>query len=186
MIHTDYEKFVASVVSDFRASPDVKVFHQREFVGRRSGRRIVVDVSVDRDFGGFRDLWIVECKHYARKVEVGDIEEFQTKIDDIGAQKGLVFSTVGFQLGAIKSAKAYGIGLARLSDRPEPGDILILVNGPALPMPLQRTDGTILSGAINLAPWVADGWQWFWSGPKLVDLLIILDLAFPIGKGKTE
>ena len=176
---TDYETFVASVVSDLALSRDVKVFRQREFVGRRSGRKIVIDVSFEVDYGGFTVLFVVECKFYSQKVEVGDIEEFRTKIDDIGAHKGLVFSTIGFQSGAVKTAKAYGIGLARLSDRPHSGDLLVIANGAVSPPPLERTAGEVLSGAMHLGTWIADGWQWFWSGPRLVELLWTLDHAFP-------
>ena len=179
MDFTDYEAFVASVVNDFNLSPDIKVFRRREFVGRRSGRKIVIDVSFEMDYGGFTVLVLVECKLYSQKVQVGDIEEFRTKIDDIGAHKGLVFSTIGFQSGAVKAAKAYGIGLARLSDRPHSGDLLVIAGGPASPPPVVRTAGEVLSGAIHLGPWIADGWQWFWSGPRLVDLLWTLDHAFP-------
>jgi hypothetical protein len=131
------------------------------------------------DYGGFSVLFLVECKCYSQKVEVGDIEEFRTKIDDIGAHKGIVFSTIGYESGAIKTAKAYGIGLARLSDTPQSGDFLVIANGPASRPPVQRTAGRVLSGAINLGPWIADGWQWFWSGPRFVDLLFTLDHAFP-------
>jgi hypothetical protein len=181
MHFTDYEAFVASVVSDLKLSRDIRVFQQREFVGRHTGRKTFIDVSFEMDYSGFTVLFLVECKLYSRKVEVGDIEVFRTKIDDIGAHKGIVFSTIGFQSGAVQAAKAYGIGLARLSDMPSHGDLLVIVNGPidSYRPPLQRTDGSVLSGAINLGPWVSDAWQWFWSGPRFVDLLFTLDHAFP-------
>jgi hypothetical protein len=182
MHFSDYEAFVASVVSDLKLSPGIKIFQQREFIGRRSNRKIAVDVSFELDYGGFTVLFLVECKLYTKKVEVGDIEEFRTKIDDIGAHKGLVFSTVGFQSGAVQTAKAYGIGLARLSDTPSPGDLLVIANGPISRPPIKRTAGVMLSGAINLGPWVSDGWQWFWSGPRLISLLFTLDHAFPSQK----
>jgi hypothetical protein len=182
MHFTEYEALVASVVSDFELSSDIRVFRQREFVGRRSGRKIVVDVSFEMDYSGFTALWLVECKLYSQKVEVGDIEEFHTKIDDIGAHKGIVFSTIGFQAGAIQTATAYGIGLARLSDVPSRGDLVVIVNGPidSHRPPLSRTEGSVLSGAINLGPWWgSDAWQWFWSAVSLTDMLYALDHAHP-------
>lgn len=179
MHFTDYEAFVESVVKGFTLSREIKVVRQRKFKGRRSGRKIVIDVSFEMDYGGFTVLFLVECKFYSQKVEVSDIEEFRTKIDDIGAHKGLVFSTIGFQSGAVKSAKAYGVGLARLSDRPHSGDLLVISAGPASRPPAARTTGDVLSGAIHLGPWIGDGWQWFWSGPRLVHLLWTLDHAFP-------
>jgi len=56
-------------------------------------------------------LILVECKHYKDKVEISDLLEFAQRIDDIGAHKGVVVSTVGFQEGAIKVADAHGIAL---------------------------------------------------------------------------
>jgi hypothetical protein len=108
MDFSDYETFAASLVNDFTLSRGIEVFRRRKFVGRRSRRKIVIDVSFEMDYGGFTVLFLVECKLYSRKVEVGDIEEFRTKIEDIGAHKGLVFSTIGFQSGAVKTANTLG------------------------------------------------------------------------------
>jgi restriction system protein len=57
----------------------------------------------------------VECKCYAHKVSVDDIEEFHSKIDDIGAHKGIMVTTVGYQEGAVKTARGRGIALALLT-----------------------------------------------------------------------
>src|ERR1041385_4098360 len=60
---------------------------------------------------GTKVLILGECKCYARKIEVGDILEFAARLDDIAAHKGIMFSTIGFQEGAIKVAKSRRIAL---------------------------------------------------------------------------
>jgi hypothetical protein len=51
----------------------------------------------------------VECKD--TEVEISDVESFATKIKTIGAHNGVIASSVGFQSGAIDTAKAFGIEL---------------------------------------------------------------------------
>ncbi len=56
-------------------------------------------------------LVIVECKQYGRKVSIEDLLTFQSRINDLNANKGVFVTTVGFQSGAIKYAKSNGISL---------------------------------------------------------------------------
>ena len=74
---------------------------------------------------GARILGLVECKCYRSRVEVSDVEEFYSKVDDIGAHKGIMFTTVGYEAGAVKVAKGRGIGLFILREGQEPGEIRV-------------------------------------------------------------
>lgn len=121
-----YEEFVQKVVESLVG---VDVFHGREFEGRISGRKIKVDVSFELQIaGGANMLVLVECKHYKHSVPVDDVEEFHSKIDDIGAHKGILITTVGFQNGAVKAARGRRIGLALLTENQQPGEIAYIVN----------------------------------------------------------
>lgn len=71
---------------------------------------------------------LVECKSYNHRVPVDDVEEFHSKLDDIGAQKGIMVTTLGFQNGAIKAARGRRIALALLTQKPQPGEISYVVN----------------------------------------------------------
>jgi hypothetical protein len=123
-----YERFVQSVLQNLEESGK-PVFHKKEYTGRLSGRMIIVDVSYeDMIFGGAKVLVLIECKCYAKTVEVGDVDEFFGKLHDIGANKGIMVTTVGYQDGAIKTAKGHKIALARLSKEPEERQIIFVVN----------------------------------------------------------
>jgi len=128
----DYETFVQRVVESMVG---VAVFHAKEYEGRITGRKIKVDVSfVLRIAAGAELLVLVECKNYNHRVPVDDVEEFHSKLDDIGAQKGILITTVGFQEGAIKAARGRRIALALLTKESQPGEIKYVVNrvGPQL------------------------------------------------------
>lgn len=121
----EYEEFVRQVVESLVG---VDVFHGREFEGRITGRKIKVDVSfVLRIAGGADMLVLVECKHYNHRVPVDDVDEFHSKIDDIGAQKGILITTVGFQTGAVKAATGRRIALALLTRDHQPSEIEYVV-----------------------------------------------------------
>ncbi len=59
-------------------------------------------------------LWIWECKNYSHDVPVDDVEEFHSKLVQVGAHKGTVVTRQGFQAGAIAFARSHGIGLMTL------------------------------------------------------------------------
>lgn len=60
-------------------------------------------------FGGAQVTFLVECKHKNRPVERDDALILEAKLRDVGAHKGMMFSTSGFQSGAIKYAGGKGI-----------------------------------------------------------------------------
>jgi Restriction endonuclease len=119
-----YESLVKLVFEDlFRnsclLSPDAdqrRIWHGRKYVGK-SGHEHEIDVSLLFDVGGISFLILIECKHYQRSVEASDILQFCSRIEDIGAQKGILVTTKGFQRGAQKIASAHGIALVLFSHR---------------------------------------------------------------------
>lgn len=68
-------------------------------------------MSIELRIADLSLMVLIECKHYKNTVSIADILEFAQRIDDIGAHKGVLVSTVGFQKGAIRIADAYGIAL---------------------------------------------------------------------------
>ncbi len=130
-----YEQFTQKVIE---ALVGVDVHHQRVYVGRISQRKIKVDVSFNYTVAGAKLLFLVECKCYDHSVPVDDVEEFYSKIDDIGAHKGIMVTTVGFQKGAIKTAEGRRIALALLTNEHQPGELIYVVNyaGPPKPRPV--------------------------------------------------
>jgi restriction system protein len=72
---------------------------------------VTVRFSVlDADF-----LVLVECKHEKRKTERQDVQILHAKLHSIGAHKGMLSSTAGFQKGAIEYADIHGLALVQLA-----------------------------------------------------------------------
>lgn len=143
----DYERFVRKVVEELTQDKGIIVHHQKTYTGRITGREIVVDVSFEATILGERLLFLLECKHYKHPVPVDDIEEFHSKLDDIGAHKGIVFTTVGFQEGAVKAAKARGIGLVLLTPDRQPGELVFRANATDTPRPTVDPDALLQGNA---------------------------------------
>ena len=61
-------------------------------------------------------VWLWECKDYPdRRVSVEKVEEFRSKMTQVGAHKGTMVTRLGFQSGAVAFAKSHGIGLMTLN-----------------------------------------------------------------------
>jgi len=68
-----------------------------------SGGEYEIDVLVRLSvFGGVGLVILVECKHQARPVERKEALVLEAKLRDVGAHKGMLFSTSGFQKGALE------------------------------------------------------------------------------------
>lgn len=122
----EYEKFVESVLATMVGA---EVYRGKSYVGRITGRTIKVDVSFTiKVAGGASILILVECKCYGHNVPVDDVEEFHSKLDDIGAQKGIIVTTMGFQSGALKAAKGRRIALALITPNSASQELSFVVN----------------------------------------------------------
>jgi len=95
----------------------VKVYHRKSYYSSARRSEIEIDVSLEvsrPDAVQPFFIWARECKDYHHSVPVGDIEEFHSKIEQIGLHKGTVACRHEFQKGAIRFAEAKRIGLARI------------------------------------------------------------------------
>jgi hypothetical protein len=125
-----YERIVQQLYERLlHADSDVVVHHRKQYVGKQSGQPYEIDVSFEFTKAGVNFLVLVECKCYSAKVEVADATAFAFKLQDIGAQKGILVTTVGFQKGVFNIAVASGIALVIVTE-PGSGDVLISSRGP--------------------------------------------------------
>lgn len=85
-----------------------------------SGQVYEIDLSYRFTVAGIDYLTIVECKQWNRMVGRNVVAAFRTIIDDLGAHKGVIVSTKGFQSGAIGLAVDTGIALLKISDKENP------------------------------------------------------------------
>jgi restriction system protein len=68
-------------------------------------------------FGGAQMTVLAECKHQGHPVERDELLTLYAKLLDVGAHKGVLFSTAGFQSDAVSFAKAKGIATCTVADR---------------------------------------------------------------------
>lgn len=59
---------------------------------------------------------LCECKQYSKPVGRDKVAELHSKLESIGAHKGILLSTSGFQSGALEYAKKHGIALLQVYD----------------------------------------------------------------------
>jgi restriction system protein len=115
---TEFEKQVLVWLQRMSASDQtssMNAVHQG-VVNGASGA-YAIDVLVELFLlGGAKVLILVECKHQRRPVERDEVIILDGKLRDVGAHKGMLFSTSGFQLGAVNYAKTRGIATVTVID----------------------------------------------------------------------
>ncbi len=84
----------------------------------KSGEQHEVDVYYEFTKAGIRHRVAIECKDWARPVSKGQIQEFESKLRDIGNITGVVVSRNGYQSGAEGYAKYHDILPLRFDDLP--------------------------------------------------------------------
>ncbi len=108
----EYEREVAALLAALgRDLPDFSVEHLALI--RTPDGAFRIDVTAKFTQLGANFLVLVECKDHARPVEREDVQVLADKLRAAGAHKGMLFSTNGFQRGAIEYASSRGIALVR-------------------------------------------------------------------------
>jgi hypothetical protein len=93
------------------------VIHDDRIRGKNSKRLRQIDVSVRFKQGLSDYLLIVECKLAKRKVSLEKIESLITKMRDVGADRAIMVTNHGYQVGAIETARAHNIDLRTLTEQ---------------------------------------------------------------------
>ncbi len=70
-----------------------------------------IDVYVTFSRSGIECTWIVECKFWKTRVPKEKVMALKSIVDDIGADRGLIVSEVGFQSGALDAIRDTNITL---------------------------------------------------------------------------
>jgi hypothetical protein len=96
-----------------------KSFKKKGYYSRDRETDIVVDIAIEvwlPNADQWSLLWVCECKDYTGTVPVNDVEEFKAKLDQIAGvnKKGVMAVSGPLQQGALKYARANGIGVIRL------------------------------------------------------------------------
>lgn len=104
------------------SNPYVKIYMGKEYYSKERLGYIKTDVSIEKYFDEITDkmpelIIIVECKDYKSKINIDELEEFHSKLQQIGADntKGILITrNASFSKSAKAYAKSMGISLAKL------------------------------------------------------------------------
>src|SRR5262249_44015072 len=73
-----------------------------------------IDLLYKFRFAGVDYLTLAECKTNGRPLSRDYVQVLADKVRSLGAHKGVLFSTSGFQRAAIRYAEARGVGLVHV------------------------------------------------------------------------
>lgn len=75
-----------------------------------------VDVVVRSRRAGLEQFWVVECKWRRRRVEKLHVTALAEIVRDVGADRGVLLSEIGFQAGAVRMAYKSSVTLTSLAE----------------------------------------------------------------------
>ena len=101
-----FEKLVAAL----NAIGNVSVEHDVRLTGK-SGAPRQIDVLIRHQEGLIEHLVIIDCKHWKQRVSRAEVDALATSVRELNASRGVLFSVMGFESGAVMQAKADGIEL---------------------------------------------------------------------------
>ena len=106
----EFEKCVQNWLILSANQQSLKLDTEHLGIANGEGGSYKIDVLVHFSvLGGASIKVLVECKHQTRPIEREDIMVFESKLRDCNAQKAMIFSTSGFQSGALDFASAKNI-----------------------------------------------------------------------------
>lgn len=106
------------LVAQLHQTGTVTVERNVTLIGR-SGAPRQIDVLVRHQEGLYEHKVVVECKYWNSPVERLHVDALATTVQEVGADRGVIFSTHGFQSGAITEAQHQAIRLFKIR---EPSD----------------------------------------------------------------
>ncbi len=114
--NTEFEQFTQRIyqklVNNDYLKP-IKVLRNVKLQGE-SGCKHQIDVYWEYENNGRTHRKAIECKNYNTAIQIGKVRDFFGVLYDLGNIQGIMVTTKGFQVGAKKYAKHYGISLKEL------------------------------------------------------------------------
>lgn len=121
-----FEKRVFDLIKDllknedyFLSGKNSKIFSKQKYYSEQRKDFIICDISIESYIPNSKEysfVNIIECKHLNKNVGVEDIEEFDSKLTQIGRHnsKGIIVTNKGFAKNSINIAKSMKIGLIKV------------------------------------------------------------------------
>jgi restriction system protein len=116
MSDTEFEKYIASIAKLISNKERIECEVKHNHIAKVDDGNYQIDVIVKHTFLGSDNITLIECKKYKNPVPREKVEILYSRINSIGAHKGMLFSTSRFQEGAITFAKKHGIALVQVID----------------------------------------------------------------------
>tara|TARA_B100000780_G_C21062283_1_gene427045 strand:- start:44 stop:1267 length:1224 start_codon:yes stop_codon:yes gene_type:complete len=96
-----------------------EIFSKKGYLSERRKSNIIFDITIESYIPNaehYSHLTVFECKDLNKNVSVDDIEEFESKLRQVGEHdtKGIMVSTKGFAKRTINIAKSLKIGLLKI------------------------------------------------------------------------
>lgn len=147
----DWREYQEAVADLFR-SLGCEVETNETVQGARAEHDIDVWVTFRRF--GLQNKWIIECKYWNSIVPKEKVQALKSIVEDIGADKGIIVTEIGFQSGAIYSSNFTNISLKifkklKESVKEEIEQKLIKNMGEKVDNLLHRTHGFVTNEVVN-------------------------------------
>ncbi|MGY4794883.1 restriction endonuclease [Lysinibacillus fusiformis] len=111
----EFERYSLDLLFEQTQNLENLVFEHNRIIEAHDGN-YQIDGYIEFTFMGLKYKTLVECKHYKSAITREKVQILHTKIQSLGAQKGILISTSNFQSGAIEYAKIHGIALIQLTE----------------------------------------------------------------------
>ena len=114
---TEFEEWCMKVLTAYAEEEGLKeltISHDRKIRGYDG--KYQIDILAEFIALGTSIKILCECKRYKNTVKREKVAILKEKLESIGAQKGILISTSGFQRGAIEYARTHGIALIKVED----------------------------------------------------------------------
>ena len=99
-----------------------KIYLKKDYYSSITKNKINVDIAIETYLPNQKTyslLTVFECKNYETKIPVEKIRAFSSVLNEIGANKGIIVSKMGFQKGVYDTAKATNVGLCVINRKNE-------------------------------------------------------------------
>ncbi|MBR4793348.1 MAG: ImmA/IrrE family metallo-endopeptidase [Bacteroidaceae bacterium] len=128
---TEFEGKVYDYVADLlntdgflgATKPYSKIFKHKKYKCIGTNRKIDFDITIetynpDVEDGEWSSLIVLECKNYRGTVDIADLDEFESKLNNVSHSgiKGVMITSKGFSANGIEQAKRHHIALAVFSE----------------------------------------------------------------------
>jgi len=115
---TEYERYCTEILKNYAEEEKLKDFSiQHNVVLTSDDGTYQLDIYATFVALGVEFKVIAECKRYTNPVNREKVVVLADKVKSLGAHKGILISTSGFQSGAYEYAKKHGIALIQVLDK---------------------------------------------------------------------